>query len=462
MTPNKRSNLARTLLILTLLLAGRTTALEACECVGKGSACHSATPSEGVFLGKAMSVSTFSEQMQIGPNQVVMIQKKRVIFQIAEHFNGSVAKVAEVITGTGGGDCGYPFKEGRDYLVYASHSPDDPTVLSTSICSGTAPVENAAADLSYLRSLANGGGPPARIYGYVTAHSPLIFTEMSLSDKAPHPMANVPVRLESGAASLKTLTDSAGVYTFDGLARGDFVVSAEMPNNLGGGEKRTIRLEDHACSEQNFVAAERAQITGRLLDDRLLPVATMNVVMVPVGSFNRADILSAYTDAKGVFTIKQLPPGNYLLGVNITEPPREDKFLSHPFPSTYYPGVANLADAGIIHVESAQDLSGFELRLLPPLKLRTITGRVTWPDGRPALGAYVELKDSAFQNSNVDLGHGGRNGEFTVTGVEGRVYSVLSEIGIGDGENPVHSETVQLKPDENGPVHLILSLPGRP
>ena len=78
------------------------------------------------------------------------------------------------------------------------------------------------------------------------------------------------------------------------------------------------------------------------------------------------------------------------------------------------------------------------------------------------MGAFVELKDAEFVESNVDLGAADRNGSFVVTGVEGRSYSIRSLIGIRDGETAMHSETVQLKPAENGPIHRVVSSPGRP
>lgn len=55
-----------------------------------------------------------------------------------------------ISTGLGGGDCGYGFKEGQKYLVYA-HASSDP-VLGTGICSGTRPLESAAGqeDISVL------------------------------------------------------------------------------------------------------------------------------------------------------------------------------------------------------------------------------------------------------------------------------------------------------------------------
>ena len=51
-------------------------------------------------------------------------------------------------TGLGGGDCGYDFRRGSDYIVYASKKPGGG--LSASICTPTRLVENAAEDLKYF------------------------------------------------------------------------------------------------------------------------------------------------------------------------------------------------------------------------------------------------------------------------------------------------------------------------
>jgi hypothetical protein len=427
--------------------------LQACECTRIGQACQMAGAEDGVFLGKVVSVSSRPERQPPG-----YILRNHVTFEVVESFKGVAARTVEVVTGSGDGDCGYGFQKGREYLVYASRN--GATTLSTSICSRTAPAEQANSDLAYLRSLAK-GGPSARVFGFVTAFQPLLGVALRWTEKAPLPIANVPIRLESQGTSRQTTTDAAGGYVFDGLSAGEFTVSADMPNNLGGGEKRTFRLSEHGCSEQIFVAVERAQLSGRVLDDRQLPLVTTQVSLVPTRGSPKAEVFSSYTYQRGVFTIQRIPPGDYVLGVNISEPPREGRHLSDPFPPTYFPGVTNRAEAKIIHVESGQQLSGFELRIPFRLKQRTITGRVTWPDGKPALGAYVELKDSEFPDSNVDLGHSIKDGTFTVTGVEGRIYSLSAAIGIGEGQRPFHSETIHLKSGENGPLRLVLSLPGR-
>jgi hypothetical protein len=74
--------------------------------------------------------------------------------------------------------------------------------------------------------------------------------------------------------------------------------------------------------------------------------------------------------------------------------------------------------------------------------------------------AFVELKDDVFEG-NVDLGNSRGDGTFKVTGVVGRLYSISAVIGISEGQSPMHSPRIDLGPSSNGPVHLVLSIPGQ-
>jgi len=58
-----------------------------------------------------------------------------VRFEVTEPFIGMEGrgKQVEVLTGSGGGDCGFPFHCGHSYLVYAYQSQE--SQLATGICS---------------------------------------------------------------------------------------------------------------------------------------------------------------------------------------------------------------------------------------------------------------------------------------------------------------------------------------
>jgi hypothetical protein len=79
-----------------------------------------------------------------------------VTMDVLRSYRGDQSRRVQVTTGLGGGDCGFSFEAGKDYLVYAFK--DEAGGLSTGICSATALLEESRANLVYLQ-----GGDPERI-----------------------------------------------------------------------------------------------------------------------------------------------------------------------------------------------------------------------------------------------------------------------------------------------------------
>ena len=71
-----------------------------------------------------------------------------VDFAVKRAFRGTRQDHISVLTGIGGGDCGYDFRTGRTYLVYASMGVGG--VWFTNLCSGTNRIEDAGAALRLL------------------------------------------------------------------------------------------------------------------------------------------------------------------------------------------------------------------------------------------------------------------------------------------------------------------------
>jgi hypothetical protein len=69
-----------------------------------------------------------------------------VTLRVSGSWKGPDGAMLEVKTPVGGGACGYPFKEGQEYLVYASGGRD----LEVDLCGETTPLSKAGADLTVL------------------------------------------------------------------------------------------------------------------------------------------------------------------------------------------------------------------------------------------------------------------------------------------------------------------------
>lgn len=118
--------------------------------------CAAFTRDNAVFVGRVVDI------VRSG-NPETLFTALTVRFAVEQSFKGLSAgqKTVEVKTGAGGGDCGYNFKPGERYLVFAGQSEG---VLLTSICSNTQPASGAEDDIDLINALLS-GRPETRIFG---------------------------------------------------------------------------------------------------------------------------------------------------------------------------------------------------------------------------------------------------------------------------------------------------------
>jgi hypothetical protein len=115
-----------------------------CECavVGSGDTNYrqALQYSDAVFRGTVLEVLP----LHAVDNRVIVLEADAV-------WKGITSRRVFLFTGTGGGDCGYSFEVGKKYIVWAKR--DDrlaPGELSTGICTYTAPLEKADAQVRDL------------------------------------------------------------------------------------------------------------------------------------------------------------------------------------------------------------------------------------------------------------------------------------------------------------------------
>ncbi len=97
--------------------------------------------SAAVFSGKVVDFEKGADSTTIfGPIETVS-------FRVSEVWKGPQRGTLEVSTPTQGSACGYAFKEGQEYLVYAYTGKQG---LETDLCSSNKPLSKAEADLALL------------------------------------------------------------------------------------------------------------------------------------------------------------------------------------------------------------------------------------------------------------------------------------------------------------------------
>lgn len=149
-------------LLVSVVLAGETLA---CSCIRGSDPVKAAGAQEVVFRGKVVATELmFADEDGEVFRSKEAVQDGRVyrvaVLQVAERFRGEIGPFVTMVTGSGGGDCGYSFQSGQSYLVYAYRTENAalqkvagaPRPLTTNICLFTAPETESAETLEKLRA----------------------------------------------------------------------------------------------------------------------------------------------------------------------------------------------------------------------------------------------------------------------------------------------------------------------
>ena len=431
-------------------------AARACSCIRENPPCQEFGSSRAVFVGKVTG-SKLREEVANPDGSKTVYDVGEIYFKVEEPFSGVKSPTAVIFSGTGGGDCGYWFKRGERYLVYAYG--DTPDKLHTNICTRTAPLAEADEDLAFLRNLPR-KGVGARIYGSVAA---ALKDPASTDWRKRQPLPGVTVKVEGRRRTYDAVTDAEGNYELTGLEAGIYKVRPVLPDYYYSDEYSTREFEvsDRGCVRRDFFAQNKSLISGRVVDPEGRGLPKVMVELMPVGGSDSADWRrhdTDFADEQGNFELERIAPGRYLLGINIGSVPD----AGAPYPRTFYPGVTDRAQATVIEVGWGRQFKGMNIQLPPRLIEYTVRGVVVWPDGRPAAKATVYVEDVKHPGWCVN-GCGSETdalGQFTLRGFAGHTYRVNANSFLQAPENSVRAEppTITLDGNVDG-IRLILSQP---
>jgi len=167
---------------------------------------------------------------------------REVKFSVEESFKGLGSTEALVFTGWGGGDCGYPFRTGQQYLVYAYKDEKDGR-LGTSICSRTRQLSEAKEDLAYLRGLSQASS------GSMILGDVMRFKRDEDGNGSSEPMPNIKIIVTGDDKKLEVESDAKGHFSISGLKPGAYDVSIDLPPGMTASKNDySVNLEDKAVS----------------------------------------------------------------------------------------------------------------------------------------------------------------------------------------------------------------------
>ena len=193
--------------------------VEACSCMQPGPPCNAYAQAHAVFSGRVNDIRQRAHTREEGYE----LWQRRVFFEVIEGFRGVEGKTVEVLTGQGGGDCGYGFAPWQEYLVYAYKDAMSGR-LSTSICSRTRSLGRAGEDLNYLRQRDR----PEMAAGFRLSAMRLKRDRNGDTSFDGHP-AGLQVTLEGPSGKRSGATGSEGTLEIWGLVPGEHRVSVAAP-----------------------------------------------------------------------------------------------------------------------------------------------------------------------------------------------------------------------------------------
>lgn len=470
----------------TFVLQAMTTLLLSTACFSPGvnascvmdisPPCQAYWNAPVVFIGRVTEVA-YSPTFQKGKGEERWNYRRRIArFTVEESFRGSASKQVEVVAletmptpvtlpdgspgmkEMSGSDCEYDFEQGETYLVYADRAEQPAGALRVGL-NRTRPLAEANDDLEFIRGLAHETKPGATVYGKILRR------DRNLNDGNSRPVggvADVKVTLNGNSRDLKTTTDMEGHYRFTDLPAGTYSVKATMPLHLMPvKEASQARVAQRGCAEVDFYTEVNGRVSGRVFDAQGQPVSKMKVdlVLAELENERHPQSLLEFTDKRGAYEQKGIPPGRYHLGIRLTginDP-------NFPYPRIYYPGVQETAKAAVIEIAEGEHLQNYDLHLPPPLAERKIEGVVVWPDGQPAAGASVSLTITEYEYNFAHGRHAttDEQGRFTVKAFEELKYWIGAVVATKRHPGgQMHAEPIDIPANGHvGGVRLVVESP---
>jgi len=446
--------------IATALLALSVSDVKACSCEGGDRPpCEEYWRSEAVFAGKVMKRSLFSVVEGEGDSRYEY-QQVLVRFSIEQAFKGIAGDEVEIVTGISGGDCGYYFKDGERYVVYAISSGRDKSRLYSGFCNRIKLVAEAEEDFAYFRAIPE-VGTGGLVYGRVKKRTPPLSFDNRYQETY---LDNIKITIEGNGRRFETTTNKDGYYQVSGLAPGKYNVKAGISDSQNFHSESTVDVVDRGCAARDFYLHVNGQISGRVFDDNDNPLPNIRVDIISAKDAQNLSPKGKWgsTDKDGRYKIDWLPPGDYYLGVGLVG---ANSNLC-PYPRVFMPDFGDTKKPKVVSLEEGQQIEDQNISLpsfAPDLEFEV---EVIWPDGSPAENAVVQLhSDGSIAYVEVQRDPNGKPGHFLVKAFKACSYLVYAftygHPGEPGGGKQWHEE---IKLDSSAkftkPIRLTLSKPG--
>lgn len=428
------------LLIFALLFSGATDA-HACSCMPRSTVLDAYERAGFVIIARIVSVEKTEKaapqgQMSNGENYVDGVKSTRMM--IERVFKGSLKAGDEITFGQGGGaDCVWTFREkeiGEQFLFYLGGREKNQLLWYAGTCGRSGGLKYVGDDLLYLNKL-------DRVRGKSRLSGTLRFAdndELSVEGRR--------IRITGAGKTHELKTDADGVYEIYDLPAGQYLVEPEIPPGwkfdsyyhraptgaaAGSGsdaaKKLPVTVEAKKHTALNLVFEIDNAIRGKVYDPRGRPLDNVCLNLVPVeGDHSNYFYKADCTEGGGMFEIREIPSGSYLLVVN-----KAGKISSsEPFKTFYHPDVFERERATVISIGAGETLEGLDIRAPHVEETITVEGVFLYSDGKPVVGESVEFVpgqtgENVEGEARAQTDAQGRFSFKILKGLEGELYGEM-------------------------------------
>lgn len=456
----KRKILISIFSLVLMLSFGSVEQVLACSCV-PSAPCQNYDRADVVFVGKVVG-SKFQRTVNDydyseNANSSVPTEPKKVTydvgevyFQVEEAFQGAEkdSKVT-IFSNTGGGDCGFGFRRGESYVVFASkeNSNSDSGISSlthggsmqqlkpnanrlwTTLCSGTRDIKGGEETLDYLRNLPKDG-----LGGMIIGRIDESIKDYSDENLTGKPMVDTKIKAQQVDGEKKIFygTSNKNGYFEIKVPVGKYLVSPELSPYLlfssryesEEEETKPLEIKDKRCDSKIFWVSNDSEIKGKVVDSNGKLVQGISLEFIPVGKSRgeqKFDYKFDYVGEDGLFSFKGVPLGRYQISLNYTDKPEDDS----PYPTYFYPNTDNRNEAKVFEIGYGTKFGDLVFQMPPKLIKRNVSGQVVWKNGKPAVNAEVKLEDVEFnRDAFFTSPRTNAKGEFSFDWFKGRKYRI--------------------------------------
>jgi hypothetical protein len=328
--------------LVGLFLLGSVKAF-ACMCKPSESPSYAFQQAHAVFTGTVVEII----KPVYEKSETRSYKPTKIRFKVQEALKNVPG---EEITITESGACDFHFQVNESYLVYSDLRNGNYVAHS---CGGTTYLSIAKYELQCARNEKN-RNQVISIFGRTNHYDR--YSGKGLKIPLPE---KIKIALSNGKERREVSVDEEGFYILDDLGLGEqkieLILPAELTTDFGS---RTFNIKESACFKQDFIVNINGTISGRITNADGTPSANVSV------SFslkqNVAHKYDTQTDKDGRYSLRGIPPGEYILAARRSEMTATGTFVNPHF--LYFPKTKDFAEAALIKLGYAEELSNLDLQ----------------------------------------------------------------------------------------------------